>query len=489
MEKDGSVTFGDWNTGQAKHPIYGHGLLQNVEVFENRGIAGLKPYLASDTYTYGSLPIAKVEDFVLTNNGSGGTGQLLRAGTVLATGLSDCWDMVKYKDYIWVRYGANLGAYGPLASAPQWFGGIITTFPTDFYGKIIAGQDDFLYTGAGNEVVKLEVTASGTPTVAPTVVTSATLDLKDGQYVVTIAEYGTKIIVGTQGSEGFYNTSLEPKAKLYAWNRQAGTLGNPGLADLPIEFKEDRINAIISHQNKLYVSAGTAGNIYMTDSTNYVKISQLPYTLNSFLEASRVLPNAMTISKNGTLLVGISAIQIYADSVARYGVYEIAIDLPDYPTSLRTLASQQTSSVLGITLGFVYEDFLSVYVGWEVGGTYGVDKSAPFIGNSYLGIIETKLVRVGGYNTKKTFQFIEWCLATPLTDSQSIHIYYRGDVTSNYTLIGGWGNGVGGITDVGNVSSFQDAFGSTSLEYVQLKIRIDSPAVLGNMQLLTVKIW
>jgi len=486
MENDGSVTFGDWNKGQTKHPIYGHGLLQNVEVFENKGIAGLRNGVANNdiSYTYSHLPVAKVGTFYLTGDSTG--GDLTRYGSVLATGLTNAYDMVEYKDYIWVRYGVNLGAYGPISNAPQWFGAIITTFDANSYGKIIIGQDDFIYSGSGNEVVKLEVTAYGVPAVAPTVITSATLDLKDGQYARDIDEHGTKIVIGT---EGIGSTSAI-NAKLYAWNRQAGTLGNPGLADLPVPFQETKVNAVLSHQNKLYVSAGTSGNIYVTDSTNYVKIASLPYCKNTLFDPSTVYPNAMTISSRGTLLIGLSMVNVGTSSGARFGVYEIDINDPSYPVSFFTLGSLITSPDSIFYIGFLEQDNQTLSIGYQLGEDFGVDSTAPFILTAYAGTIETKLVKVGGYNRKKTFEFIGWDFATPLTNSQYLSISYRSNISDDWTLIGEWGNSVGGsVTEVGDISSFEDKFGSIGVEYIQLKIVLHSSDLVNNMQLISVKIW
>ena len=490
MDKNEVVTFSEWNKGQAKHPIYGFGLLQNVEVFENKGIAQIKTMMAPSTLfgTPTFPPIAKVDDFYLFGDNTGGA--LYQNSTSITSGLTSAWDMIKYKDYVWIRYGGNLGAYGPLSAAPQWFPAILTSFNADFYGKIIQGQDGYLYTTSGNETVKLDVTSYGTPAVAPSVSVSTTLDLPDGQYGVTLEEHGTKVVVGTQGSEGYYNTGIDAKAKLFAWNRQAGTLGNPGLADLPVPFKEDRINAVVSHQNKLYVSAGTTGNIYMTDATNYIKIATLPYTKNVTMNTSRVAPNAMTISAKGTLLVGLSALPITESDEARYGVYEIDINDPKYPVSFRTLASGETSSTEQFQIGFVREDFNSLYVGWKRGEENNVDYTLPFINSSYYGTIETQLVKVGTFNEKKTFGHIEWSLAEPLLGEQKIEIHYRTETTGSYELINSWGASSTASKEVGEVVSFEDIFPSVELEYVQLKaILTNEGGGFNNISLVSIRIW
>lgn len=489
MDKNGVATFSGWNKGQAKHPIYGFGLLQNVEVFENKGLAQIKNLLYTMSAPVGAyLPVAKVDDFILF--GGNTNGSLFNGSTHITDAIDRAWDMVKYKDYIWVRYGSKLAAYGPLSTAPAWFTAILTSFNADFYGKIIQGQDGYLYTTSGNEVVKLDVTSYGIPGVAPTVSIATTLDLPDGQFATTIEEHGTKIIVGTQGDEGYFNTGIQAKAKLFAWNRQAGTLGNPGLADLPVSFKEDRINAILSHQNKLYVSAGVTGNIYVTDATNYQKVATLPYTQNVTVNTSRVTPNSMTISAKGTLIVGLSSLPIGSEGDARYGIYEIDIDSPGYPVSFRTLASGTTDNSAGFYIGFIREDFNSMYVGWTVNNVNKIDATLAFVTSAYPATIETDLRKVGTFNNKKTFGHMEWSLAEPLQEGGKIEIYYRTSATGTYVLINSYGYSSTATKEVGGVVSYEDIFPSVELEYVQLKaVLTNEGGGFNNISLVSISVW
>lgn len=490
MDKNGIVTFSDWNKGMVKHPIYGFGLLKNVEVFENKGIAKIKNVLSEDTgFSTTGLPVAKVDGYVLSVSSSGGFFSY--NGSTITSSLTNPWDIIRYKGYIFVRHGANLSAYGLEATSPQWFPNILTSFNSNFYGKLLVGQDDFLYATNGNEVVKLSVTASA-PGVAPVVTISATLDLPDGQYATTIEEYGTNIIIGTQTSASFYSQDSEQKCKLFAWNRQAGTLGNPGLADLPILFKEGRINAILSHQNKLYVSAGSQGNIYVTDSTNYQQITSLPFTQKAYSQKSNVYPNAMIISSNGNLLVGVGSNNSAATNGV-FGIYEIDINSTGYPVSMRSIYGNTTTSDLSISIGFIAEylesNYLSLYVGFGVGSTYKIYVTSSGVNESIIGVIETPMIKVGGYNSKKSFQHIEWCLAEPLLTSQTISIYSRKNNKEDYVLVNTWT-----YATLGSVISFEDIAGIADCEYIQLKIEMTNSSLNGgsesnNINLISVRLW
>lgn len=486
MYKDGKLTISEWYKGQKNHPIYGFGLLKNVEVFENKGIVKLKNRAILRDITVTQLPIAEVyDDYGNTYTATGETGQgtVYKNGTSIQGSLSNLRDIKIYKDYLFTRYGEFLAMYGPLSSgSAQWFGGY-SGFDTSYNAQMVVGQDDYLYITNGNYIAKIEVTASGTPAVQPTLtVTQNALDLPDGQYGTCITEYGTNLVIGTQGGGSYFERGNYANARLYSWNRQAGTLGNPGLADLPVVFNENGINAILQHANKLYVSAGTQGNIYQTDATNYIKLTTLPFTKTGFNGYSTVYTNAMDISAKGTLLVGVSCDQ---DENFRPGIYEVDITDSSYPVAYRAVTS--TAGITG-KIGFVSATSGSnINVGWADGSTYGVDysDSEPF--SSYGGVIETPLIRVGAYNSKKTFEHIEFVLANPLVSGQNIRISYRKNAKEAYTTLNTWG-----YSTLGSVISFQDIAGIADCEYVQLKIELDQDNLTPeteNIYLITVTLW
>lgn len=487
MDKNGVITISEWYKGQAKHPIYGFGVLRNVEVFENKGLARIKNRLAVDAVAPTALPLAEVYDVygnTYTLTGFTGSGAVYKNGTSIASGLNNAWDMVIYKDYLWVRHSTVMSCYGPLSSGgAQWFASADTGYASYHRGALLVGQDDYLYSGNGNYVAKIDVTASGTVGVVPTLSTNLTaLDLPDGQYVTCLEEYGTKIVIGTQGGATYDDRANHTNARLYAWNRTLGTLGNPGLADLPVIFSENGVNAIKQHANKLYVSAGSQGNIYMTDATNYVKIATLPYTSIGTNYASTVFGNALEVSSTGTLLVGLSG---DLGTNVKTGIYEIDLNAEGNPTAY-FMPSSSTDGTLKI--GFINnKTYSTLRVGWNNNSSYGVDATSTTMYNSYGGVIETKMMKVGDYNMKKTFQFIQFDLADLLVTGQNIRVSYRKNTTDSYTTIGTWG-----YSTLGSAISFQDNAPISDCEYIQLKIELDQALTTlygNNINLISVKLW
>lgn len=475
MYKDGVLTINNWANGQAKHPITGFGLIQNAEVLENKGIAKIKNRTLLDTsVTPTALPIAEVYDVygnTYTLTGDTGSGVCYKNGTAIQSGLGLLGDLVIFKDYLWIRGSTTLSAYGPLNNSPQWFGNVATGFASGFAAKLLAGQDDYLYSTNGNNVAKIQVTPAGAG-VAPTLSTNLTaLDLPDGQMASCLEEYGTKIAIGTHGGGTFAGRGNYQTARLYFWNRQLGTLGNPGLADLPIIFNENGVNAIKQHANKLYLSVGTQGSIYITDSTNYVRIARLPYAEDTINFSSTVYPNALTISPQGTLLVGLSG---SLETGSRPGVYEIDIESEGYPVQFRRTTSNNEGA---LKIGFLgSKTYQSLNIGWTNNSSYGVD-TTDFRMYPDSCVIETQLYRVGGYNSKKTFEFVEFQLSSALVNGQSIKISYRRNDKEDYTEIKTWT-----FASIGPVMSFEEIAGIADVEYIQLKIELfqDLATSFGN---------
>jgi hypothetical protein len=486
MYKDGVVTFADWFKGMVKHPVYGFGLLKNLEVFENKGIAKINNRTVLDTsITPTQLPLACIKDVngnIYVATGETGAGVISKNGTALQSGLANVWDMKIYKDYLWVRHANVMSCYGPLTSAgAQWFGNVGLGFNANYRGNIIIGQDDTMYITNGNDISSMTVTAGGVVAVAPTIsLNLSALDLPEGQFATCIAEYGRWLMIGTGGGGSYSQMGSFKTARIYPWDRVSASV------QLPIIFNENGIQALVQHANRLFAVAGDQGNVYETDSTSYRKIATIPYVETGVLAPMTVFPNAFTVSQKGTLLVGVSVGATYGKS----GVYEIDISNSSYPVCLKnTISTGSTNSNSGrIQIGFVYpQDYITTRIGWQDVGSFGVDTTDFRTYADYGAVIETEMVKVGTFNNKKTFEHIEWCLAEPLVSGQNIRISYRLNNKDAYTPVGTWG-----YSTQGSVLSFEDIAHITDAEYVQLKIELDQALLTvygSNINLISVRLW
>jgi len=485
MDKNGIITIGDWQKGTAESPYYGFGSIKNCEVFETPGALKIGNSLIPKLSNLQYIPVAYLkassgDEFVLLSNDGIGTSTLYKNGVSLTNVAGQAWDMVEYKGYLIISSSVGLHAYG-ITTATAYFNTFKSGLTSVYYIKMIVGQDDKVYLTNGNSVATITNFVAGGFAVAPTCTLTATaLDLKDGQYAVTLEELGTKIMIGTQGGGSWSARGSQRVANIYPWNRQAGTLGNPGLADLPIKLNECGIHAMKSVNNILYVVAGTRGNIYKTDGTSCVKIGRLPWTQDrSYATSICAFPNAIELSSNNNLLVGISP---YSGNVENTGVYEINID----GKNEIVLKHTKNSSSIGVIATNALD---TVFVGFQTGSTFGLDYT---IGNSYgdySAMAESQVYIVGDAIKKKTFQHIDFTLGKLFTNQQKIRLSYRKNTEVGYTLIGEFTHAA-----LGAILAYEYKASIADCQIVQFKVELSqddlaAPPPLWDLELLSVRVW
>lgn len=486
MAEPKPIVFDNWQDGMKNHPVYGFGKLENIDIFENQGIAKIQNRFVDSGLVYTAFPGAEEYDkygntWTLTGGYGSSNGSLYKGILEVQSSIDDPWDIKVHKDYVLVSHAGSLAAYGPISSGPQYFDDILTGFSTLAQGTLLIGQDGYIYRCSGNTVYQISLTAAGSG-VPPTAAIVTSLNLKDGQYATCIAELGYNVMIGTCGVEAYTDRYTLPVANIYPWNRQVGILGNAGLADFPVLLNESSVNAMVSHANKLYISAGQKGNIYVSDGVNYQQIASLPYKKYNYDTNSLVYVNAMSVHQGKTLLVGLSGSN---SDVTNFGIYEIGLEGNKYPVALRK-ANDGSS---GVTyFGFVNSKTDTVIrAGWWNGSSYAVDQTDGRVYSSYRGVIETQLVKTMSFYEKRSFQYIEWNLADALVSSQGLKIYYRTNTTADWTLNGTWT-----FSSVGPVSTFSDAFPVADTNFIQLKIELDQGTGLtssNNLSLISVAIW
>ena len=270
-------------------------------------------------------------------------------------------------------------------------------------------------------------------------------------------------------------------ANIYPWDRTSASFS------LPVQIQENGIHAMLQVNNKVYVVAGTAGNVYVTDGTSYQKIGRIPWSQDRNISNSiRVFPNAITTNVNNNLIVGVSS---GAGTQDQLGIYEIALS-EGYPICLKNTPEGYT---LGgdLQIGFLTTSNQGqTYVGYGVNGTYDVDYTRFNAYVGYKAVIESPLYSVGTSTNKKTFQHGEFILAKPLTYHQKIRISYRKDTESDYVLIGTYS-----FSDLGSKRSHLFTPHIADAENVQIKIELGqneytSPNPTNwDLELMSISLW
>ena len=496
MFKNNVLTIDGWQTGVADSPTVGFGSINNCEIFETPGVLKIAP---ASTNMYAtdhpdSLPIAFAEDnlgnqYFLSTNGtlyknSGG------ALFSLQTGLNGANDILFYRDYVWVSYGnvgsGSIGVYGPVSSGPSWFGTVATGLTLTGRKCFVVCQDDKIYISNGTNVKYMSgftPTASG---VAPTVTLSTTGWSLPGSYtngagtvtstqlITTMVEYGRNLLVGTDAGN------------IYQWDR-----ADTQLTDVPFKFSAGRINQMITKENRIYITSGNRGNVYIGDGTNFQKMVKLkwrqrrPYTSTTSLKA-----NAIALSPNGTLLIGTSTETDSFPSNSMHGIHEVLLQ-PDkngnYPTCFKnTISTGNTGTSQALYIGFIATSNGTTYIGWQDGTTYGFDQVGGTGGIYTSATAETPLYQIGTRLDQITLNHLEFKLTTPLISGQSISLQFRKNLTDTYDTARTFS-----YSSQGGLDIFTTSARLTNIDQLQAKITLTSPAGVGdtNLELISITLW
>ncbi len=480
--KSGVITIQNDRKGVANSPLLGFTSINNCEVFEDPGVIkiGTKAEL---NLTTTALPVKRIEApngdvYVLTSDVS--SGILYKNGVAVQSNLENAQDMVYYKDYIVVSYDSDrstsntgaLGLYGPLASSPQWFGNWKSLALTDLsFKKLVVCQDDLLYVLNNTNVKVISAFSGGTPAVTPTATaTTSGWSFPNSQEGSTMIEYGRNLFTGTTSGN------------MYQWDR-----ADTQLTDVPFTFSSGGIKQMLTKEGVLYVTAGNKGEVYRGDGTNFSKIQQVkwrqrrPYNTTALL-----MPNAVSLSPTSTLLIGTSTESDSFPGTSKHGVHEVSL-MSGYPTCFKhQISTGNTGTTSAITIGFVSADENDIYIGWQDGASFGVDKVSYNLIGSYAASIETPLMQVGTRLVPKTFKNLEFQLQSPLASGQSIRISKRGDATSSYDTPREYT-----YASLGAITSHNTEALISEVENVMIKVELtDTSSVVGeNIELVNIRIW
>lgn len=504
MDKNGTLTIKDFQQGVADSPLLGFAKMNNIELFEKKGVARIQ-FGSELSFNTTSLPIAMVYDSLGNQYVGCIGGELYKNGTLLNT-LSPICDLAVVTDgvidpngtypieYILITYMTDsIQFYGPTYSAGAAFVGGHTGFANGHYKKIVVGIDistnntPYIYITNGNKIAALSNFANASPGSAPTYSFNASaLTLQPGYYAYTLNEIGKYLAIGTHGEpSGAYGvfsvgSTRTKKGSLVLWDRTSPTF------NLPIYLKEGVLGQLLQLQNRLYMNVGNRGRIMITDTASVEQVKRLPFCFNrQFGTVSVAYPNAMTLH-NGEIVVGVSTQGSSGDTNGNYGIYTINLNpaqignntIP-YPTNMRnTISTGYTgnSSNSPMQIGFLYSGLENgsqetLFIGWKSGSTYGVDKINYPVASNYTAIIESPYYTVGSELAKHTFKRMEISLTAPLITGQSIRISYREDLNdTDWTEIGEYTS-----TNFGTNNVYNCLANLASKVKLQFKIEMTQP--------------
>lgn len=494
MDKNGNITISNPQKGIANSSILGNEAIIGCEIFEEPGIIKIASALeadASNTNNTGTVTLTGVPIADVTNYNSLGTiqrtvltssGQLMsitNADFTQATNLSQGWDACVWNtEFTVVSYSSGGSGYigvirhDPSTNTASWYPAKIGSLDGTHYIKLLKAQDGQMYFTNGRYIGSIIAISHSLGSVTVTS-SSNVLDLPEGIFAVTMAELGNNLLIGTQQGISYTERQNYNFANIYPWDRTSSSFR------LPVQINENGINAMISHRNQVYFSAGDDGRIYVTDGSNYQLVKRLPFTTlgSRYNPTSWVYPNAMCVNQKGNLMIGLSA-DYNANAPTTTGIWEIALT-QGYPTHLPFFSRDgNLGDSANIRIGSVRvlnDDDLSF--GIQSGTTYELSTtSTTALWTGYKAKWRTELFQVGTRKNRKSFSDIEFTLTKPLLANQSIKLAYRKNLKDAFTTIGTFD-----YATLGSVISHYSKALIADAEMVQFEISLEyTSAIFGN---------
>ncbi len=493
MYKDEILTISDWQKGQANSSYLGFDSMRNVDITSSPGVAKIS-YRSILEFAGIGISVARViaqngDTYTLEDATISGFGysRLYKNGALLTTITGRASDMVEYKGYLIITCGTTITVTGTTSTTaifPTWQTGL----DGNNYLKIVVSKSDgYVYITNGNNIKRISNFVAGTAIVAPTATFDTAITLPDGYYATTMAELGSRLMVGAMNSNQWSLRSRSTEAVIFPYRIGVSATN----FDDPITISnESCVQQILSNNGLIYITAGSKGNVYASNGTQYNRIRTIPFAnRDEFGIAASYFPNAITINNRGNLLIGTSS-EYGSSTNEQHGIWEINLGTGKYECNLVNTIS--TGSINGtIVIGFIKKGSQdTLFWGWQDGSSYGVDYTSIPKYTSYGAVIESPFYIIGNKQEPKQFEHVEILFGKPLTTQQGIKIYYRPDTFSDYTLINTWD-----YSTVTGVFSIKDSATMGKLQAVQIKIELTAFQDLGgipaydNVELLSVTFW
>lgn len=380
--------------------------------------------------------------------------------------------MAVWNNYLYYTQNTQLGRYGPLNSSPT-FTDAYQTGLNDTSGSgwaPVMQFGDFVYVGHNNRLAQDDGTGSG--------FTVYMLTLPSGEYIRCLETIDEYLVLGTWRSSS--QSVLESEqGGLYLWDGQTlDGSGTAGAYNYFLAVPEGGVNAILNTRNRLLISAGTAGVLFLKSTTyiNYTPFSkahQLPRLgLGNYVE---MFPGAMCNWKG----ISYFAWSGNTDSTAIIqGVYSWGSkndqfpEILNYPFAIST--GTQTGTGMKVTAVEAVGNFL--YIGWKDGSNFGIDMvtngGAPFSSAQW----ESLIFDDGEIDQEDLATAIK-VVHLPLRSNEGIQLGYKLNRAASYTL--GTVNTVVGSTETRlPIELSQGRFNEFQWTYI-LSCGTTSPTVLS----------
>ena len=457
MPKSQDLFYNNFQRGIGVSPYTGFGRFQNMEIFQIPGVIKMK-YRQVKKYSTLGLPIAIVHDYLgnewaYTNNNYLYKNGVANYQTGTYNGVGNGFDMkIVAGVYIMITRGDGRNVYIDIISVqtssyfffPAWqqvsyptVGGTAQIYNAPI--QVLTGNQ-YIYIGFGNNVATIQnFTANSNPAAAPTgVFVSTAIPLQAGDYCRTLGLLGRNLLIGTQGGSSFADLTFT-QANIYPYDLSQLLLG------IPIYIEENGINQIFTYNNQAYIHAGIYGNIYVTNGSSIEFYNRVSVVNRSFGTTMLPWPNAINYVNN-RLLIGtgnVNASDTFP-STSYHGIYELQGSGKTSALNFQTISTLNVGVSQSLAVGAILplgND--NLVVGWQDGGSYGVDATdgapgTPGLNGTYQSFscfFECPVDIIAEPQNTETYDDIIVYLADPLIAGQQIQLWYKDGRSNAYVPI------------------------------------------------------
>lgn len=278
---------------------------------------------------------------------SAGTWSLVRTASP-AAGTAGILAAREYQGYIYYAMQSRLGRFD-LAST--WDDNFATFTNTDLDFHPMKEVNQVLYVGDKNYVAQVDAG----------VFSANALDIKAPLRISALGKIATDLLIGT------YVASNVSETEIFRWNTWSTSYS---VADT---IPEVGINAFLSTDNRVIVSAGTKGNLYIYNGQQLEEYKQIKGTWGGSTNKAIVRDNAV-FNFHGLPLFGLSK---QTGTGVNLGVYSFGRTNANYPFVLNLDFPISTGNLNNVTIGAIEGSGDTFFVSWKdetTGTTYGVDE-------------------------------------------------------------------------------------------------------------------
>lgn len=253
------------------------------------------------------------------------------------------------------------------------------------------------------------------------------LVLPAGYRVRCFAKWNEFLAIGVWKGDSITDTD---QGKIFLWDGSSDTAGNASPNTI-VDVLEGGINSMQGGAGVLSVVAGYEGKLLMYGGGETQKMTQLPLLeRDAYCE---VAPGSMTMWRSLLFIGGPLNTDSATIHQGVYGYGRLNVNYPralgfDYPLSL---GDQQSSMV---KVGSVFPAGQSLYIGWQNGNAYGIDK-VSVTNDCYATATIEHLITDLSRMTQLKLPLVYRVDFEALTSGQSITVKYKADRETSWKTL------------------------------------------------------